>query len=138
MDSDEFIELKNRFLLGLLVAVIVAFLLILFFANKFGFRDSKILKAINQNKTFFLLLIDSDECSQCSNYLEKLEDSDVKYYKYDVSIKADYDEFLEKVELTDEMIECPGIIYIEKGEMVANIMGIDDESIFSDFVERYS
>lgn len=138
MDSDEFIELKNRFLLGLLVAIIFAFLLILFFTNKFSFRNGKVLKAINQDKTFFLLLIDSKECSQCSNYLEKLEDSDVKYYKYDVSIKTDYEEILEKVELTDEMIECPGIIYIEKGEMVANIMGIDDEDIFSSFVERYS
>ena len=55
MDSEEFQELKNRFLLGLLIAGICSFLLIFLLASKLGSYNSKVLKGLNGKKTFFVL-----------------------------------------------------------------------------------
>lgn len=55
MDSEEFTELKNRFLLGLLVASICAFLLIFLLASKLGNYDSRVLKGINNKRHFCII-----------------------------------------------------------------------------------
>lgn len=137
MDSEEFTELKNRFLLGLLVASICAFLLIFLLASKLGNYDSRVLKGINNKKTFFVLLTNSKECSKCDNYLEKIKGLDVNYYNYDLAKESDYTDVLKRIGLSENVVELPGIIYIEKGKMIANAMDIDDE-VFNDFVKRYS
>ena len=138
MDSEEFIELRNRFLLGILIAAVCSFLLIFFLANKLGNYDSKVLKKINGKKTFFVLLTNSKDCSECDDYLKKIDKLDVVYYNYDLSKESDYTDILKRIGLSENVVELPGIIYIKNGEMVANIMGIDDDEVFEEFIKRYS
>ena len=138
MDSEEFIELRNRFLVGLLIAGICSFLLIFLLTSKLGNYDSKVLKEINRKKTFFVLLTNSKDCSKCDNYLKKIDKLDVVYYNYDLSKESDYTDILKRIGLSENVVELPGIIYIKNGEMVANIMGIDDDEVFEEFIKRYS
>ncbi len=138
MDSEEFQELKNRFLLGLLIAGICSFLLIFLLASKLGSYNSKVLKGLNGKKTFFVLLTNSKDCSECDDYLKKIDKLDVVYYNYDLSKESDYTDILKRIGLSENVVELPGIIYIKNGEMVANIMGIDDDEVFEEFIKRYS
>ena len=138
MDSEEFQELKNRFLLGLLIAGICSFLLILLLTSRFGGYNSKVLKGLNKAKTFFVLLTNSKDCSRCDTYLGKIDKFDVVYYNYDISKENDYTDVLKKIGLSEDVVELPGIIYVKDGEMVANIMGIDDDEVFDEFIKRYS
>ncbi len=138
MDSEEFIELRNRFLFGLLIAGICSFLLIFLLASKLGNYDSKVLKEINRKKTFFVLLTNSKDCSKCDNYLKKIDKLDVVYYNYDLSKENDYTDFLKKIDLSENVVVTPAIIYIKNGEMVANIMDINDDEVFDEFIKRYS
>lgn len=138
MDSEEFRELRNRFLLGLLIVGVFSFLLIFLLSSKLGNYDSKVLKGLNGKKTFFVLLTNSKNCSNCDNYLKKIDKFDVVYYNYDLSKENDYTDILKRIGLSSDVVELPGVIYIENGEMIANMMGIDDDEVFDEFIKRYS
>ena len=50
MKNEEFIELRNKFLLGILVALIVTVPFLLFFVNRYAANKSKVIDAYNEGE----------------------------------------------------------------------------------------
>ena len=53
MRDPEFIELRNKFFLGIFIFLIFAIPIFFFIKNKLFISDSNITKAINNKKTYF-------------------------------------------------------------------------------------
>lgn len=138
MEDLELIELKNRVILGIIVALIVAVSVFFFFRNRFSDFRSDVLRSIRKDETFFIFFTDSNNCSNCLEVLDYLDKLGVKYYKYDVDVERDLDELSYSIRLNKDLIAPPGIMYIEEGKALGNIMDIDDMEVVESFIDRYS
>ncbi|MDD5888542.1 MAG: hypothetical protein PUC82_03530 [bacterium] len=137
MDNPEFIELRNRFLFGLFIAIIVVICGILLFSKKFGDGNSSTLKAIYNNKTFLLFIVDSKNCTDCLEYKKLLDSSDVDYIEYNIYKAKDLEEVCFRLQIKQDNLKAPSLIYIEDGKKVGSVLGISSALEMNGFLENY-
>lgn len=137
MDNPEFIELRNRFLFGLLIAAIVVFVGILLFSQKFGDMRSDALENINSKKTFLLFVVDSKNCSNCTTIGKELDNLNVRYVKYNLYRSKDFDDLCFKLRINQDHLKAPSLIYIKDGNKVGSIFNISNEEVVSQFLSNY-
>lgn len=138
MNNPEMIELKNKFILGLLIALVIAIPFLLLFSNKLTNFNSKVYNEIRKDKSFLVLFIDSPSCNNCNSTIKTLNDLDIKYYKYDIKKENDYTDILKELNIKEELVEVPALIYIKNGKMEANMMNISKTEDILDFLEFYN
>lgn len=136
MNDPEFIKLRNRFLIEVLVVLIFIIPIIFIFVNKFSLGGSKIIKSIKKNETFAVLLV-SPEYENCAKVEEMLSNNNAKYYKLDISNKNRYADFLKALSITKDEVIVPTLMYIEEGKLYATLVDIQDEEELNAFVENY-
>lgn len=132
MKDPEFIQLRNRFLLGVAISLCLAVPLILFFYK--SYMGSSALNKINK-KEDFVLLVTSNDCKECKRVGDILDNKDVKFSKMNVSTTKDSDTVLKKLGITNSREVYPIIVYIKNGKMVANLYVENNEKEVEDFLK---
>lgn len=136
MRDPEFIELKNRFLIGLLVSLFIGVLLFLFYYRSYNFRDGDIYIQI-KNSDKILVFVEDNDCIKCRDIKKALDDSKNKYIVYNRD-EEDYKEELDLLLNLDKYdIDVPGLVYLEKGIVVAFSSDVEDNSDLKDFIKHY-
>lgn len=132
MRDPEFVQLRNRFLLGVVISLCLAVPLILFFYK--SYMGSSAINKINK-KEDFVLLITSNDCSECKKVGDILENNDVKFSKMNVSITKDSNLVMKKLGITNNREVYPIVVYIKSGKMVANLYVENNEKEVEEFLK---
>lgn len=132
MRDPEFIELKNRFLLGVGIVVLFAIPIIIFLVKTYG--TSSVLNKINKDETF-TILVTAKECDNCKLVSNILKDYDVEFVKLNSSTNKSYEEIMKKLKVENKREEFPILIYVKDGEMQANLFSIDTREKVEGFIE---
>ena len=134
MKDPEFIELRNKFFLGVFIFLLFAVPLFFFLKNKILISDSDLLKSINK-KNSMLILLTEDKCNRCSKSKDVLNKIDINYYVLNKSRDRDYNTIIYKLEL-DKDISIPSLIYVEEGKVYAYIDNIKSSKEITNFIEN--
>lgn len=126
MDNPEFIELRNRFLFGLLIAAIIVIAGVTLFTNAFLPKRSSVITMINKNETFLLLIVNSNSCSNCREVEKRLKGINNSYEKYDIYNLKDLNSICSSLDIESSNLKVPSLIYIEDGKKTHSIMGISN------------
>jgi len=137
MKDPEFIALRNKFLMGLGFVIIVTIPLLFLLINKFGDTRSSVLKSFYAKDTFVIYLNNSKECNFCKVVMNKLDSDQVNYFSYDISKEKDYKEVLYKLEISENALDIPGVVFVVEGKVYSNLLGIDDINLLDSFLETY-
>ena len=137
MKNEEFIELRNKFLLGVLVALVVTVPFLLFFVNRYLGSRSSIMEAYNNKKTFTVLVYKSSDCNYCSIIKSRLKGLDIYYLEYDIDKPKDKERTFKKFGFSEKSIVVPALIYVKDGESVVRTFDIKDEAMIDEFI-KYS
>lgn len=132
MKDPEFIDLRNKFLIGVLISVVLAVPLIIFFYKSYASSD--VLTLINSKETF-TILVTSDECENCKLVSDILDDYDIEYKKLNSDRNKDYQEIMTKLGIENKREVYPILVYVEKGSMKANLFDITGKEMIGEFLE---
>lgn len=136
MKDPEFILLRNRFFIAVIVTLIFVVPLGFFVFNRFANQTSELLKNIKEEKNVIIFLT-SNKCSQCSKIKEILDSNNVAYFELNKDKDTDYKEILFKIDLQTNFVETPGIVYVENGKLSANVMAVE-EKLAQSFLENHN
>lgn len=135
MKDPEFIKLKNRFLLGILVALVFSVPLLIFVSKTYS--SSNILTKIEKKETF-TVIVTKKKCEMCKDALKVLKDNNVNYVELKMDSNKDYKEILRRLKVDNPKEEAPILIYVKDGEMFANLFSITKKSIAKEFISNHS
>lgn len=119
--SEELIELRNRFLIGIAIATVFCIPFLFFFINKFGYKPSKIFESL-KNKESIVLLVTKDKCNECTNIENILKENAVNYMLLNKDRESKYNEILRKIDIPSSDITPPTVIYLEKGTLHSSLL----------------
>lgn len=121
METNKFFK---RFFIGIGICLIFGVALTLIFINRFNVKPSPILKRIN-NKESFLILITNSNKNKC----EDIEKTIIKYnFTYEVlsSNSNSYNEIISKLNLDNNDVTPPSIIFISSGKAYSILPDINN------------
>ena len=118
MDNEEFIELRNKFLLGVVVSLIIVIPFLFLFINRYTGVKSSVYKAYKSNETFVVLITNTEKKSECQKIKKILKDSDVSYLEYNL----------------DKEIQVPALFYVKDGKTVMYTLEVTGEEKVSSFI----
>ena len=134
MRDPEIIQLRNRFLLAITIAVLFSVPLIIFL-NK-NFNNTNVLTRVREKDTF-VILIENKNCKMCKKVNKLLADNSVDYVRLNRDKNKDYNKIMKDLELVNKREEYPVVVYVTKGKMTANLFNISDESEVEVFIKNY-
>lgn len=134
MRDPEIIQLRNRFLLAITIALLFSVPLIIFL-NK-NFNNTNVLTRIREKDTF-VILIENKGCKMCKKVNELLDDNSVDYVRLNRDKNKDYNKIMKDLELVNKREEYPVVVYVTKGKMTANLFNISDVSEVREFMKNY-
>ncbi len=120
MDQD-FIALRNRIVLAVLVAIVFTIPLIIFIFNKFGNNSSLILNSLNKKENL-VLLVTKEECKSCEDSENLLKKQKVNYTLLNKDQETNYEKIIRKIGISDDDIIVPTIIYVEEGLLYSSLV----------------
>ena len=132
MKDPEFVTLRNRFLISILIVIIFASTLIAFMVRMLSNTDT-VYRKIVTGDTMYILLV-SKKCNRCQAVQDVLDENEISYYVLDNnsnSIKNIYS----KIEMEDD-IKVPCLLHIGKGKLDSYIDDIDDKTLLEEFINR--
>ena len=132
MRDPEFVELRNKFFFGMLVVIIFAIPIMIFLIKTYG--SSSVLTKIEKDEDL-VILVTANTCDNCDLVKDILKDKDIKFSKLNSSTNKDYSEIMRKLDIEYKREEFPILIYVEDGEMKANLFSIDSKEKVEDFIE---
>ena len=132
MRDPEFVELRNKFFFGMLVVIIFAIPIMIFLVKTYG--SSSVLTKIEKDEDL-VILVTANTCDNCDLVKDILKDKDIKFSKLNSSTNKDYSEIMRKLDIENKREEFPILIYVEDGEMIANLFSIDSKEKVEDFIE---
>lgn len=135
MKDPEFIQLVKKVIFA--VVIVLLFIIPIFFVikNKFSDGNHNILNNIRNEKNM-VLLITSEDCSNCKEIRKVLKNKNIKYTVLNKDTNRDYDEIIIKLETNKSGIKVPTLMNIEKGKLISYIVDIDEEDL-NNFIDSY-
>lgn len=134
MKDREFIELRNRFLLGLFIALVVVIPLFLVLVVKLDQTNPKIIRRLNEKDSFYIL-VESTNCKNCREVESILKKKKINYEKINIE-KDEYEEMLEKLHSMSLEVSPPAILFIQDGIMVDQLTKINENSELEEFLNN--
>ena len=131
----EYIELRNRFLVGLFIAFVFGAGLIMFFSNRLSIGGKGISSKIKQKETF-VIYVESNKCDNCKDIKEILDDNSIEYESLDADTQ-EAKNFFEKYKVVDDGHIVPAVIYVKKGKVYSSMYGITNLEEFNLFLKNY-
>ncbi len=133
-DDEDLKSLFNRLKIGILVILLFGGLFLIILVNKFSVKDSKVIKAINNNETLYVL-IDDNSCKECKRIKEIFKENNIYYMELNTDKETQYKVFLKKISSSEHDVEKPTIMYIKDGKMVSSIVKVKTEEQINNFIE---
>lgn len=131
MRDPEFIQLRNRFLMALVIALIFTIPMILFVVNRFNEKPSKIIEKINKKENI-IVLVTEENCPSCINNKNILKDNNVSFYEINKDDdKNTYEIILRKISMSKSDVTPPTVIYIEEGTLYSSLVNPSEEELKS-------
>lgn len=134
-DDEELKSLLQRLGKGIIVLIIFTILLIIFLVRKFYLNETKLIQDINNEKDIYIL-VDDNKCNNCKEIKSILKDNSIDYYEINTDKNHDYKDMLNALEITENEIDKPTILYISKGKFSSSIVDIKDENVITQFLEN--
>lgn len=134
MRDPEFIELRNKFLIGVVVAILFAIPVMIFVYKSFNVKESDVLTNIKK-KEDMVIFLSSNTCDLCSGVEDILKEKNVSYLTLNIDKNVDYKEVMRRFHISEKVVEVPGIIKVEDGKMVSNMMRISDKNELNEFLD---
>ena len=133
MANEELIELRNKLILGVSVALVLTVPFLFFFITRYSNIKSNVYKAYRAEKTFVIYVTDSS-CDKCSMVKNKLKNLDVEYIEYDLSKARDKDLVIKKIGVKESTLIAPSLVYVKKGVSMINLLNISSEEEIDGFI----
>lgn len=131
MRDPEFIQLRNRFLMALAIALIFTIPMILFVVNRFNEKPSKVIESINKKENI-IVLVTEENCPSCLNNKNILKDNNVPFYELNKDTnKNAYEVTLRKLSMSISDIKPPTLIYIEEGKLSSSLVNPNEKELKS-------
>ena len=137
MRDPEFILLRNRFLIGLGICIVLFTPLYMFLHNKLLGEDSKVLERIEQQDSF-LIIITSRDCNNCREIEKEIKQQGLDYQKITREKDSNYKRIMYQLDLNENDIEPPTIIYIDNGKVITTLTDIKEKEEITTFVESFN
>ena len=137
MKDPEFVELRNKFLFGMLVSLIFLIPLFFFFYNRFIPKDSFIVERIQREESFVLLICDNDYYRRGKMVRNVLKEYGIDYETSNLEKDSSYREILKILNLSSSDIKSPTLVYIEKGIMISVLPNIQEKEEVLSFLKNY-
>jgi len=134
MKDREFIELRNRFLLGIFVAFIVVIPFFIILVIKLDQTRPKIKSRLKSKESFYIL-VESRKCESCKAVESILKDRKLDYEKINME-KEEYEEMLEILHSMSLQVSPPAILFIQDGIMVDQLTKINGNSELEEFINN--
>ena len=133
MNDPELIELRNKFLLGIVIAVVFCTPLFIFMNKSFGSNESKIYKMMKQRDSFVVFTYDK-KCDTCDGVRKMLDENNLPYFELNIDKAKDLDKILKWLKINEDVVS-PGLIYVKDGFLGAYIFEIKTEDDVIDFIK---
>ena len=134
-DDEELMSLFQRLGKGIIILIIFTILMIIFLVRKFYLNETKLIKDINEEKDIYIL-VDDNSCRNCKEIKRILKDYNISYYEINTDKDNDYKNMLNTLEITENEIDIPTILYISKGKFSSSIVDVKDEDVINTFIEN--
>lgn len=132
MRDPEFVELRNKFLIGILIAVVFTVPLFIYVYKTFS--NPKVLTKIDKGETFSLVIVSKD-CEKCGLVEDILDSKNIKYLEVNSSTDKNYKSIINKLGIKNTQNSFPVIVYVKDGKMAGNMMNINSENEVLGFLE---
>ena len=136
MKDSEFIELKNRFLVGIGISLLIGIPIFIFYLIRLDFIAPNIVKKIENQDSFFLL-VEEKNCKKCREVKQKLSQLKVDYKVVSTEESNLYNKILDKLGEQEKNFPPPTIIYIEEGSLLASLPDVQSENDLLEFISNY-
>ena len=136
MDDPEFRELVKKAVFAISVAIVFVIPIFFIFKNKLISETSNVLKDIRKEETF-ILLIEEEKCNYCKEIKKELKNNNIEYKELKKDKEKDYDEIVRKLDLDNDTLYLPTLIYIEKGKVIEYIVDIKSKEDIKTFINSY-
>ena len=120
MQDPEFIKLRNRFLTGILICLIIFIPFFLFLYQKIYPHDTTIMKKIKKEETMYILITQND-CKECKRWEESIKEK-LDYSKVNKDRDSSYQRLLEELDIEKDDITPPALLYIKDGQLDSMVM----------------
>ena len=134
MNDPELIELRIKFLLGILVAVVFCVPIIVFMSKNMVTNDSDIYSYVKSRETF-IIFVEEKRCSACDDVKQILDNKNVSYYVMDIDKTKDYLNILKRLNLSKDVVTRPGIIYVDEGKLYSYLFDIESDEQVNNYIE---
>ena len=136
LNDPEVIALRNRIILGVVIALIFVVPFTFFFINKLTEKDTKIVKEIKNGESM-IILVSNEKVSNEVEIDDILSEVKIKYYKTTDQTNKYYESLLKNINMTSTDIVPPTVIYIKDGNLTASLVDIKNISDLILFLENY-
>ena len=133
MNDPELISLIKKIGFTLLLLVIGIILMIIIYRNKYQLGESNIIKKINNNDTFLILITDN-KCSNCIEIKNILDENNIDYIK--ISNNNEIKKVKEKLIIEEKDLEIPSLLIISEKELKVSLVNPSNEELYL-FLDNY-
>lgn len=133
MKDTELIDLIKKISYVVLVLIIVVSLMIAIYHNKFQLGESKIIKKIDSQESFLILLTDN-KCSNCIQIKNILDENSIEYIK--MSNNNEIEKLKRKLMIEDKDLEIPSLLIISEKELKVSLVNPSNEELYL-FLDNY-
>ena len=133
MNDPELISLIKKIGFTLLLLVIGITLMIIIYRNKYQLGESNIIKKINNNDTFLILITDN-KCSNCVQIKNILDENNIDYIK--ISNNNEIKKVKEKLIIEEKDLEIPSLLIISEKELKVSLVNPSNEELYL-FLNNY-
>ena len=125
MKDTELIDLIKKISYTIILLIIAISLMTVIYHNKYQLGESNIIKKINNNDTFLILLTDN-KCSNCIKIKTILDENNIEY------IKMSNNNEIKKV----KDLEIPSLLIISEKELKVSLVNPNKEELYL-FIDNY-
>ena len=133
MKDTELIDLIKKISYTIILLIIAISLMTVIYHNKYQLGESNIIKKINNNDTFLILLTDN-KCSNCIQIKTILDENNIEYIK--MSNNNEIKKVKDKLMIGEKDLEIPSLLIISEKELKVSLVNPNKEELYL-FIDNY-
>jgi len=134
MEDTNLKEFTTNIIIWLVVVLVFGTMLTIVFINRFGSKEISINKKIEKQQELVILVI-SNETKNTNRIKEVLKKNELSYEIVNKDQEMYFEDFLDKLSLTEKDIVEPTLIYVQEEKPVAILVNVKDLDALNEFIE---
>ena len=134
MEDANLKEFTTNIIIWLVVVLVFGTMLTIVFINRFGSKEISINKKIEKQQELVILVI-SNETKNTNKIKEVLKKNELSYEIVNKDQEMYFEDFLDKLSLTEKDIVEPTLIYVQEENPVAILVNVKDLDALNEFIE---